>query len=54
MRNTTRSTGRAEQPQVPLVIHRPGTPAQEIATLTDNKDVMTTLMQPASRFDAGQ
>jgi hypothetical protein len=27
------------------VIHWPGTPAQEIATLTDNKDVMTTLMQ---------
>ncbi|MFQ9623048.1 MAG: hypothetical protein ACLR17_16620 [Enterobacteriaceae bacterium] len=27
------------------MIHWPGTPAQEIATLTDNKDVMTTLMQ---------
>ena len=33
------------QLQVPLVIHWPGTPAQRIDTLTDHKDVMTTLMQ---------
>ena len=47
--------------QVPLVIHWPGTPAQEIATLTDNKDVMTTLMQrllhvstPANEYSQGE
>jgi membrane-anchored protein YejM (alkaline phosphatase superfamily) len=46
---------------VPLVIHWPGTPAQEIATLTDNKDVMTTLMQrllhvstPANEYSQGE
>ncbi|STW49493.1 putative phopshatase/sulfatase [Klebsiella pneumoniae] len=50
-----------EQLQVPLVIHWPGTPAQEIATLTDNKDVMTTLMQrllhvstPANEYSQGE
>jgi membrane-anchored protein YejM (alkaline phosphatase superfamily) len=43
------------------VIHWPGTPAQEIATLTDNKDVMTTLMQrllhvstPANEYSQGE
>ncbi|MDU4432198.1 MAG: sulfatase-like hydrolase/transferase, partial [Pluralibacter gergoviae] len=47
--------------QVPLVIHWPGTPAQEIATLTDHKDVMTTLMQrllhvstPANEYSQGR
>ncbi|SFU03797.1 hypothetical protein SAMN05192562_104129 [Kosakonia arachidis] len=46
---------------VPLVIHWPGTPAQRINTLTDHKDVMTTLMQrllhvstPASAWSQGQ
>ncbi len=46
---------------MPLVIHWPGTPAQEIATLTDNKDVMTTLMQrllhvstPANEYSQGE
>ncbi|RVT06997.1 sulfatase-like hydrolase/transferase, partial [Klebsiella oxytoca] len=50
-----------EELQVPLVIHWPGTPAQEIATLTDNKDVMTTLMQrllhvstPANEYSQGE
>ena len=43
-----------EQLQVPLVIHWPGTPAQEIATLTDNKDVMTTLMQRLLHVYPGQ
>jgi membrane-anchored protein YejM (alkaline phosphatase superfamily) len=50
-----------EQLQVPLVIHWPGTPAQNIATLTDNKDVMTTLMQrllhvstPANEYSQGE
>lgn len=43
------------------MIHWPGTPAQEIATLTDNKDVMTTLMQrllhvstPANEYSQGE
>jgi len=31
--------------QVPLVVHWPNTPAQTINTLTDQQDVMTTLMQ---------
>lgn len=33
------------QLQVPLIIHWPGTPAQNIDKLTDHADVMTTLMQ---------
>lgn len=47
--------------QVPLIIHWPGTPSQNIATLTDNKDVMVTLMQrllhvstPANEYSQGQ
>ncbi|WP_052285120.1 LPS biosynthesis-modulating metalloenzyme YejM [Kluyvera genomosp. 1] len=47
--------------QVPLVIHWPGTPAQRIDTLTDHKDIMTTLMQrllhvstPANEYSQGQ
>ncbi|WP_159866026.1 MULTISPECIES: LPS biosynthesis-modulating metalloenzyme YejM [unclassified Raoultella] len=50
-----------DQLQVPLVIHWPGIPAQNIATLTDNKDVMTTLMQrllhvstPANEYSQGE
>ncbi|MGV3345899.1 LPS biosynthesis-modulating metalloenzyme YejM [Enterobacteriaceae bacterium LUAb1] len=31
--------------QVPLVIHWPDTPAQNISKLTDHQDIMTTLMQ---------
>ncbi|MEC5341084.1 LPS biosynthesis-modulating metalloenzyme YejM [Brenneria populi] len=31
--------------QAPLIIHWPDTPAQIITKMTDNKDVMTTLMQ---------
>ena len=31
--------------QVPLVVHWPNTPAQQIDKLTDHQDVMTTLMQ---------
>lgn len=49
------------QLQVPLIIHWPGTPAQQITTLTDHKDVMTTLMQrllhvstPANEYSQGQ
>lgn len=48
-------------PQVPLVIHWPGTPAQRINALTDHTDLMTTLMQrllhvstPASEYSQGQ
>ncbi|AUH01249.1 LPS biosynthesis-modulating metalloenzyme YejM [Pectobacteriaceae bacterium CE70] len=47
--------------QVPLVIHWPGTPAQTINKMTDNKDVMTTLMQrllhvktPSSDYSQGE
>ena len=47
--------------QVPLVIHWPGTPAQRINALTDQTDLMTTLMQrllhvstPASEYSQGQ
>ncbi|MCS2170544.1 LPS biosynthesis-modulating metalloenzyme YejM [Scandinavium sp. TWS1a] len=50
-----------KQLQVPLVVHWPGTPAQEITTLTNHKDVMTTLMQrllhvstPANEYSQGQ
>ncbi|MDR9888743.1 LPS biosynthesis-modulating metalloenzyme YejM [Pseudenterobacter timonensis] len=46
---------------VPLIIHWPGTPAQRIGTLTDHKDIMTTLMQrllhvstPANEYSQGQ
>ncbi|CAK9885418.1 MAG: Inner membrane protein YejM [Candidatus Erwinia impunctatus] len=31
--------------RVPLIIHWPGTPAQQIDKLTDHQDIMTTLMQ---------
>ncbi|MEI7410959.1 LPS biosynthesis-modulating metalloenzyme YejM [Pectobacterium aroidearum] len=31
--------------QTPLIVHWPNTPAQTITKMTDNKDVMTTLMQ---------
>ncbi|MBU9814038.1 LPS biosynthesis-modulating metalloenzyme YejM [Rahnella sp. C60] len=46
--NGTWGSGNAmnrRQLQVPLIIHWPGTPAQNIDKLTDNADVMTTLMQ---------
>lgn len=50
-----------EQLQVPLVIHWPGTPAQQINSLTSHQDVMTTLMQrllhvniPANEYSQGQ
>ncbi|BES84524.1 membrane protein [Pectobacterium araliae] len=41
--NTTRFA--RTQWQTPLVVHWPNTPAQTITKMTDNKDVMTTLMQ---------
>lgn len=37
--------GNRETLQVPLVVHWPNTPAQTIDRLTDQQDVMTTLMQ---------
>ena len=47
--------------QVPLIIHWPDAPAQQIATLTGHKDVMTTLMQrllhvstPAKEYSQGR
>ncbi|PKH24371.1 hypothetical protein CIG19_08010 [Enterobacterales bacterium CwR94] len=39
------SAGNRAQLQVPLVIHWPDTPAQNISKLTDHQDVMATLMQ---------
>lgn len=49
------------QLQVPLVIHWPGAPAQQIGKLTSHKDIMTTLMQrllhvntPANEYSQGQ
>lgn len=36
---------RREQLQVPLIIHWPNTPAQQINRITDHQDVMATLMQ---------
>lgn len=49
------------QLQVPLVIHWPGAPAQQIDKLTSHKDIMTTLMQrllhvstPANEYSQGQ
>ncbi|MGL9733818.1 MAG: LPS biosynthesis-modulating metalloenzyme YejM [Symbiopectobacterium sp.] len=36
---------RRSQWQIPLVVHWPGTPAQTISKMTDQKDVMVTLMQ---------
>lgn len=47
--------------QVPLVIHWPGTPAQQINKLTEHQDIMTTLMQrllsvqtPANEYSQGE
>ena len=39
------NTMNRQQMQVPLIIHWPGTPAQNIDKLTAHADVMTTLMQ---------
>ncbi|MER3382400.1 LPS biosynthesis-modulating metalloenzyme YejM [Pectobacterium aroidearum] len=44
--NTSNATRFARtQWQTPLIVHWPNTPAQTITKMTDNKDVMTTLMQ---------
>ncbi|MCU1787532.1 DUF3413 domain-containing protein [Pectobacterium polaris] len=44
--NTSNATRFARtQWQTPLIVHWPNTPAQTITKITDNKDVMTTLMQ---------
>ncbi|WCG81718.1 LPS biosynthesis-modulating metalloenzyme YejM [Pectobacterium sp. A5351] len=48
--NQNANTGNAArfartQWQTPLIVHWPNTPAQTITKMTDNKDVMTTLMQ---------
>ncbi|NUU67471.1 DUF3413 domain-containing protein [Enterobacteriaceae bacterium BIT-l23] len=47
--------------QVPMVIHWPGTPAQQVTRLTDHRDLMTTLMQrllhvrtPAWEYSQGE
>ncbi|MCU5773148.1 LPS biosynthesis-modulating metalloenzyme YejM [Erwiniaceae bacterium BAC15a-03b] len=39
------SDGNRARLQVPLVVHWPNTPAQQVNKLTDHQDVMTTLMQ---------
>ena len=39
------SMGNRANLQVPLVVHWPGTPAQQITRLTDHQDIMATLMQ---------
>ncbi|MFC0142026.1 LPS biosynthesis-modulating metalloenzyme YejM [Erwinia mallotivora] len=39
------SMGNRANLRVPLVVHWPGTPAQQINKLSDHQDVMTTLMQ---------
>lgn len=39
------SDGNRAALQVPLVVHWPNTPAQQVNKLTDHQDVMTTLMQ---------
>lgn len=47
-RNSERDKGapfRRSQWQIPLIVHWPETPAQTITKMTDQKDVMVTLMQ---------
>lgn len=39
------SMGNRANLQVPLIVHWPNTPAQQVNKLTDHQDVMTTLMQ---------
>ncbi|WP_025475663.1 sulfatase-like hydrolase/transferase, partial [Yersinia pestis] len=41
----TGSSFNRQQLQVPLVVHWPGTPPQNVGKLTNHEDVMTTLMQ---------
>ncbi|MEG3135153.1 LPS biosynthesis-modulating metalloenzyme YejM [Rouxiella sp. T17] len=43
--NASQNQMDAQQIEVPLVIHWPGTPAQTVNKLTAHEDVMTTLMQ---------
>ena len=59
--NDDDSMGNRANLQVPLVIHWPNTPAQQIDKLTNHQDVMTTLMQrllhvrtPASDYSQGE
>ncbi|MGB9097542.1 LPS biosynthesis-modulating metalloenzyme YejM [Erwinia sp.] len=39
------SLGNRAKLQVPLIVHWPNTPAQQVDKLTDHQDIMTTLMQ---------
>ncbi|WP_380179349.1 LPS biosynthesis-modulating metalloenzyme YejM [Kalamiella sp. sgz302252] len=59
--NDDDSMGNRANLQVPLVIHWPNTPSQQIDKLTNHQDVMTTLMQrllhvrtPASDYSQGE
>lgn len=59
--NDDSSMGNRANLQVPLVIHWPDTPPQQIDKLTNHEDIMTTLMQrllhvrtPASDYSQGE
>ncbi|QEW31430.1 DUF3413 domain-containing protein [Erwinia billingiae] len=55
------SLGNRANLQVPLIVHWPNTPAQQVNKLTDHQDIMTTLMQrllhvstPAADYSQGE
>ncbi|WP_455864636.1 LPS biosynthesis-modulating metalloenzyme YejM [Pantoea agglomerans] len=55
------SLGNRANLQVPLIVHWPNTPAQQVSKLTDHQDIMTTLMQrllhvstPAADYSQGE
>lgn len=55
------SLGNRANLQVPLIVHWPNTPAQQVDKLTDHQDIMTTLMQrllhvstPAADYSQGE
>lgn len=55
------SMGNRANLQVPLIVHWPNTPAQQVNKLTDHQDIMTTLMQrllhvstPAADYSQGE
>jgi len=55
------SLGNRANLQVPLIVHWPDTPAQQVRKLTDHQDIMTTLMQrllhvstPAADYSQGE
>ena len=55
------SLGNRANLQVPLIVHWPNTPAQQVNKLTDHQDILTTLMQrllhvstPAADYSQGE